>query len=127
MKYLEKLENFINDLDKDYHYLGSQCCGSCALARHKESGHQHTFFIRSDDFDNKPGLGVELDFIAPMTHDLVRKVFQLAKNNNLSAFLSYGIETLYINIGVYSKRGKQEYKVWEDHKLIESKVVNSLV
>jgi hypothetical protein len=68
----------------------------------------------------------ELLFLKNDNNDTLKSAREVL-NNNLSAFLSYGIETLYINIGVYSKRGKQEYKVWEDHKLIESKVVNSLV
>jgi hypothetical protein len=120
MKYLEKLENFISDLNESHHFLGVMCCGTCAWSEHNESGYEDTFWILSDDLDNKPSQGVDLLFHGHIDTETFKLVIFLAEKNNLSTFLTFGDEgSEYVRIGVYSKRGKQEKKLYMNGKEIE--------
>ncbi len=115
MKYKEKLENFINDLDKQINFLGYMCCGTCARGRHQEKGYEKSFWISTDDLDNKASVGVDLIlFNQILTKDLLKMISLTAQENDLSFYLSVFQDSGYSRMGVYSKRGKQEKKLYVD-------------
>ena len=120
MKYADKLKNFISDLKQTIPFSGVHCCGSCARHRHDTSNYNKSFWIYSDDLDNKASMGVDLNFIHITDNDMTL-VIDTAIKNKLSIFLSSFSDKNYFRIGVYSKRGKPEIKIYEDGKLVLAK------
>jgi hypothetical protein len=129
MKYKEKLQNFIEDLNQNIPYLGVMCCGKCGRHAYEESGYEKSFFILSDDLDNKASQGVDL-----LTQNISESDFDFicntAAKNKLSFYFSVFTEKNTFRMGVYSKKGKQEIKTYLDgkdyEKIREEKYLNSL-
>lgn len=120
MKYAEKIENFISELDTTIPFNGYQCCGNCAKHEHNTQGYTKSFWISSDDLDNKASQGVDLNFINFDENDMAH-IVDVAMNNQLSFFLSTFSDSGFFRIGVYSKRGKPEIKVYNDGKEVINK------
>lgn len=117
MKYLEKLENFINDLNEKIPFIGSHCCGSCATHAHEESGNQKSFYFLEDDLRNKASVGIDL-VVKNMQEGDELTIMGLANKHNLSFYMSIFKDRNTFRMGVYSKRGKQEVKMYVDGKEI---------
>jgi len=115
MKYAEKLENFINDLDEKIPFIGSHCCGSCAKHAHEQSGNEKTFYFLEDDLRNKASIGIDL-VVKNYERGDELTIMELAKKNNLSFYISFFTSRNTFRMGVYSKRGKQEAKMYVDGK-----------
>ena len=115
MKYAEKLENFINDLDEKIPFIGSHCCGSCAKHAHEQSGNEKTFYFLEDDLRNKASIGIDL-VVKNYERGDELTIMALAKKNNLSFYISFFTGRNTFRMGVYSKRGKQEAKMYVDGK-----------
>lgn len=119
MKYAEKLEKFINDLNEKIPFIGSQCCGSCARHTHEVSGNHKSVWFLSDDLSNKASIGVDLIISNYETND-EDIIMELAKKNNLSFYISFFRNEPTFRMGVYSKKGKQEGKVYVDGENIKN-------
>ena len=120
MKYADKLNNFISDLEQEIPFAGFHCCGTCARHEHTTSKHHKSFWILSDDLDNKASIGVDLNFIN-ISDDDMTYIVDVAMKNQLSFYLSQFTDKNYFRVGVYSKRGKPEIKAYQDGKEILSK------
>ena len=117
MKYKEKLENFIDDLNQNIHFVGVMCCSNCGRHAQTESGHEKSFFILSDDLDNKASQGVDL-FTQNTSEFDMEFICMTATKNQLSFYYSIFKDRNTFRMGVYSKKGKQEIATYIDGKRI---------
>lgn len=124
MKYEQKLENFTRDLDNQINFLGYMCCGTCARGKYEQSGHKKSFWISSDDIDNKASQGVDIMLFYDEPFD-IETIISTATKHNLSFYFSMWSDRNQYRIGVYSKRGKQEIKFYVDGKEIEPNIAES--
>jgi hypothetical protein len=119
MKYKEKLSNFLNDLSSKIEFLGYHCCGTCARAKVNPNLNQSSFWILADDLDNKASEGVDLNFIN-LNQELISMIIEYSRKNQLSCSFSFNSKYNSLRISIYSIRGKQEYRVWEDGVLVNN-------